>query len=44
MSRALSVEEQNWGSQIDWEFLAKNWGMQQFRYFCDKCMRGPENP
>ena len=37
VSRALSVEEQNWGSQIDWESLAKSWGMQQFRYFLSGC-------
>ena len=37
VSRALSVEEQNWGSQIDWESLAKSWGMQQFRYYLSGC-------
>ena len=36
-SRALSAEEQNWDSQIDWESLAKSWGMEQFRYFLSGC-------
>ena len=30
-SRALSKHEQAWQSQIDWESLAKTWGMQLFR-------------
>ena len=30
-SRALSKHEQAWQSQIDWESLAKMWGMQMFR-------------
>ena len=32
-SRALSKEEMGWKSQIDWESLAKSWGMEQFRYY-----------
>ena len=32
-SRALSESEQRWKSQIDWESLAKSWGMVQFRHF-----------
>ena len=30
-SRALSAVEQGWQSQIDWESLAKTWGMEMFR-------------
>ena len=30
-SRALSPYEQGWDSQIDWESLAKVWGMMMFR-------------
>ena len=30
-SRALSTYEQGWQSQIDWESLAKTWGMMMFR-------------
>ena len=30
-SRALSAVEQGWQSQIDWESLAKTWGMMMFR-------------
>ena len=30
-SRALSAYEQGWQSQIDWESLAKTWGMVMFR-------------
>lgn len=33
ISRALSKEEMGWMSQIDWESLAKSWGMEQFRYY-----------
>ena len=33
VSRALSKEEMAWKSQIDWESLAKSWGMEQFRYY-----------
>ena len=32
-SRALSAAEQRWRSQIDWESLAKSWGMTQFRHY-----------
>ena len=32
-SRALSETEQRWKSQIDWESLAKSWGMTQFRHY-----------
>jgi hypothetical protein len=32
-SRALSQTEQRWDSQIDWESLAKTWGMLMFRHF-----------
>ena len=32
-SRALSLTEQRWESQIDWESLAKSWGMLMFRHF-----------
>ena len=31
ISRALSRYEQGWESQIDWESLAKVWGMMMFR-------------
>ena len=31
VSRALSQQEQNWQSQIEWESLAKSWGMNMFR-------------
>ena len=30
-SRALTQHEQNWKSQIEWESLAKVWGMTMFR-------------
>ena len=30
-SRALSLYKQGWDSQIDWESLAKVWGMMMFR-------------
>ena len=30
-SRALSAYEQGWKSQIDWESLAKTWGMMMYR-------------
>ena len=30
-SRAMSVVKQGWQSQIDWESLAKTWGMEMFR-------------
>lgn len=33
ISRALTKEEQKWQSQIDWESLAKSWGMDQFRFY-----------
>jgi hypothetical protein len=33
VSRALSPTEQRWDSQIDWESLAKVWGMLLFRHF-----------
>ena len=33
ISRVLSKEEMGWKSQIDWESLAKSWGMEQFRYY-----------
>ena len=36
-SRALTEEEKRWGSQIDWESLAKSWGMEQFRYYLSGC-------
>ena len=36
-SRALTTEEKAWGSQIDWESLAKSWGMEQFRYYLSGC-------
>ena len=31
VDRALSVTEQGWDSQIDWESLGKSWGMQMLR-------------
>ena len=31
LSRALSQQEQKWQSQIEWESLAKMWGMTMFR-------------
>ena len=31
ITRALSPQEQRWRSQIDWESLAKSWGMMMFR-------------
>ena len=31
VDRALSVTEQGWGSQIEWESLGKSWGMQMLR-------------
>ena len=31
ITRALSPQEQRWKSQIDWESLAKSWGMMMFR-------------
>ena len=33
MTRALSPQEQRWRSQIDWESLAKSWGMMMFRHY-----------
>ena len=36
-SRALTEEEKRWKSQIDWESLAKSWGMEQFRYYLSGC-------
>ena len=33
ISRALTKEEKNWQSQIDWESLAKSWSMEQFRFY-----------
>lgn len=33
ISRALTKAERAWGSQIDWESLAKSWGMDQFRFY-----------
>ena len=33
ISRALTKVERAWGSQIDWESLAKSWGMDQFRFY-----------
>ena len=33
ISRALSKHEQNWKSQIDWESLAKVFGMTMFRFY-----------
>ena len=32
-SRALSQTEQRWKRQIDWESLAKSWGMTHFRHY-----------
>ena len=31
ITRALSPQEQRWRSQIDWESLAKSWGIMMFR-------------
>ena len=31
ITRALSPQEQRWRSRIDWESLAKSWGMMMFR-------------
>ena len=36
-SRALTEEEKRRGNQIDWESLAKSWGMEQFRYYLSVC-------
>lgn len=33
ISRALSQHEQDWKSQIEWESLAKTWGMAMFRSY-----------
>ena len=33
ISRALTKAERSWGSQIDWESLAKSWGINQFRFY-----------
>ena len=33
VSRSLSKEEMRWKSQIDWESVAKSWGMEQFRFY-----------
>ena len=35
--RALSSYEQGWESQIDWESLAKVWGMMMFHTIPDRC-------
>ena len=33
ITRALSAQEQRWKSQINWESLAKSWGMMIFRHY-----------
>ena len=33
VDRALSVVEQGWNSQIEWESLGKSWGMQMLRSY-----------